>query len=281
MTVDQQPTVIIPDLHGNDQKLERTVEHFGQDMRYVITGDFIDGPRTKETVELIKEMATCMGAIVLDANHEWTLKAVFDETNPVYQRHWQDDIWRRRTAEGYAGYERGTLTSYGIDVKMPNHLAAQALKETMDNLGHLEILRGAQPYLEAPDFIAVHAGLTEEPWSEEQQKSPSDDVSPYVFQKNQLDAIAKASGNPRFSSEPVQIFDTRDRVRKVPKIASNERVLTDIGNRVLVTGHSHMSIPANERITDEGKRVRLASKLRDGEPLYVYTTWDKQVVAIN
>lgn len=206
--------------------------------------------------------------MAVKANHEWVTDAAMHESDPEEREIWLNSVWRVRPSyENMWGHEKNTLSSYGIDPRLPNEDAIRALRKEMDDAGHIDILRAMPLYYEAPGFIVVHAGLTEAPWAE---------------QKQELDAAYAeiTADEPSFASEPVQIFDKRvpseDKKRREPKYASQAYAPTNIGRRALITGHAHMSLDPEERVS--GKRVRLAGK--HGDPLFAWQSWNNEVVAV-
>lgn len=273
--VDTIDTVVIGDVHGSASKLQAIIHKYGidGDVRYVLLGDIIDGGEggvtdVMQTMDLVEGMVNDLGAVALKANHEWVLDAAMNEADPEHRDYWLNGAWRVRPRyDSMWGYEKNMLTAYGIDPRLPNDEAIKGLREEMDSLGHVDIIRTMPLYYEAPGFIVVHAGLTEAPWLEQKEE----------LDKAEAEVTAEA---PSFASEPVQIFDDRVYVgnsrRRQPKYASQSHIPTDIDGRTLVTGHAHMSLSPEERIT--GERVRLAGMHSD--PLFVWESWNNEVVAV-
>lgn len=270
MKVPETNTVVIPDLHGRVEKLEDALDHYGEDIRYVLLGDLVDGPEVKNTLDIVNFMIIELGAVAIKGKHEWVLDAALNSTDEEERRAFRHQLWRRCDSGRFKGYEDGTLASYKIEDSTPTDKAAMILRNRMTTTGHLALLREMPLFIEAPDFIAVHAGLTNEPWLDQRETLESEE--------KQL-----MTDTPSFAAEPDQLFGFRvknnDYSTHNQSIARSTEVLTDIG-RTLVTGHAHLSLSAEQRTTDNGNRIRLASKLDEGEPLFVWQSWDNQVVAI-
>lgn len=271
MKIPEADTVVIPDLHGRVEQLEDVYERYGEDVRYVLLGDIVDGTEVKHTLDIVSFMITELGGVALKGNHEYVLDAALSAADTEEQYRFRYELWRRSRKGGYTGYEQGTLSSYQIDDRAPTALAAEQLRERMKTTGHLALIREMPVIVEAPDFIAVHAGLTAEPWIKQSQD--------LEHEEKQL-----TSENPSFSEEPDQLFgqwiSKNGRTCRDQSISSSPELFTDIGGRALITGHSHINCDVEGRVSSNGQRVRLASRLDKGSPLFVYQTWDRQVVAI-
>lgn len=173
------------------------------------------------------------------------------------------DRWRHNDKR-FISYERGTLSSYGVDPRLPNEAAADALRNAMDSAGHLALLNSAELYFETDEYIVVHAGLSTTPW---------------MVQRKELDTYRQMVANRDYSAAPEQVFDTSDAHNKTHKHSTQAEAF-DATDKIVITGHAHSHLNESERVTADGKRVRLASKLAIGMPLYVWQSWDGKVVAI-
>jgi hypothetical protein len=96
------------------------------------------------------------------------------------------------------------------------------------------------------------------------------------MQRDYLDELHTLTVHPSYTFEdlPRQISDR--------SLAESIVVPADIRNKVIVSGHIHVSAGADQRSsqTPYGTRVHLASNLSLGEPLYVYESWSASVVEI-
>ncbi len=245
--------VVMPDLHGRVDKLELAVSKYqSQDVHFVQLGDFIDGGmESKETLQLLKDI----GATTLLGNHEYTLLAAIDETQDQAKEAWQD-VWKS-DSKLFLPYERNLLKSYGIVPRQPTKNAAEELTEAMQGLGHLEFLKNCRLFFEQPDFIAIHAGLTEENWQ--------------TIQRPYLEAVEQEiKHNQDYSEEPVQIFDKKWQL-------STQISASPATNKIVISGHAH-NLKSQDNVKNP-KRVKIASRLDKGFPLFVWQSWDEQVRA--
>jgi hypothetical protein len=242
-------TVIATDLHGQVLKFrELKVRYPG--VLILINGDLVDG---EDTRQLLDEVGESDNVKIGTGNHEIISRAVTQERDDDLRDIWQDR-WRHNDSR-YNKYEHKTLRSYGIDEKLPNRLAAEKLRDKMERLGHLAILNTASMYFETDEFIAIHGGLTEENWEDQKKKLDKDSIQ---MSLNNFCA-------------PSQIMDH--------DFSLSTSTSTSVTDKILITGHAHFN-PGVDRVTNEGKRVRLASKLALGAPLFVWQSWDKKVVSI-
>jgi hypothetical protein len=232
-------TVVITDIHAQSDVLQSVVETYG-DVDYILAGDSIGrGPDTARTLDIARDI----GAKLLRGNWEHLLLA-----GTVYH-----DIEARERVQKLAKYfELDELRRYAKSYEF-NPLQRQpelirSLTKAMLERGHLDMLVKAAMYHETDDFIAIHAGLTNQNW---------------IKQKRKLD-FAKAS----FDGS-MQLFDDSRFT------LSNREKAFAATDKTVITGHSHdINGP---RITAGGKRVRLASKLDAHQPLYVWQSWDQDV----
>ncbi len=232
--------VVIPDLHGHADKLEQVVQNYDKnETTFVSLGDVLDGgPAVVETVQILKGI----GAVMLLGNHEWVALAAMNDDEP-------ESVWR----EMYLKFGKKTFESYGVN-RVDRSDRILALRERMSELGHLEYIESGKLYFETPEFIAVHAGLTDELWSSQQARL------------EQIEDIRK-SGD--YSSEPDQIFDQQH------TLATERWTLSTL--KTVVSGHAH-----NRQYIDDGTstalgRVKLASNL-SRYPLFVWESWTGNVV---
>lgn len=249
MKIDSMDTVVATDIHGHSEKFTELRNRY-TGVRIIINGDIVDGEDTRRILDLIAETDN---VLVGTGNHEIITRAVTQENDRELREIWQDR-WRHNYAR-FQQYEYHTLRSYGIDEQLSNESAAEKLRDKMERLGHLSLLNSVRMYFEAEEFVVIHGGLTEDSWEE---------------QKRQLerDGIQMSLNN---YCAPEQIMDH--------DFSLSTSTSTSVTDKILITGHAHLDSSA-ERVTDNGKRVRLASKLAIGAPLYVWQSWDKKVVTI-
>ncbi len=261
MYLETADSVVFTDLHAQVDALERLYSFYGDNVRYLSGGDEIDGPDTLATLDMMRDM----GVRRVDGNHTLVTKAVVYERDPDARAGWCD-AWRP-TDPAYRPIEYKTLASYGIDPALPNDEAAAALRQRWEETGHGDFLRGNALYIETEEFIVVHAGLLNYAWSD---------------QRRHLDHIRRQHMRGDYSStpEPEQVFDVFDRTAKKYRLATQTEAFAAATGKIVITGHVHTHEGADSRTTADGKRVRLASRLALGEPLFVWQSWDHQVIAI-
>lgn len=249
MYLETMDTVVVSDLHGHDELLAKVIERY-PGVRIISNADEIDGKDSRALFDLAGEH----DILRTTGNHELVTRGSLQAIDPEVRAVWQD-MWRHDDPR-YRQYEHGTLRSYGISNELGNAAAAEKLFDKMDRLGHIALLNEARMYYETDDFIVVHAGLTELPWLE---------------QRKQLDGAGVRIQMRDFTVEPEQIMD-RD-------FSLSNGTASKATDKIVISGHAHrLSNP--ERVIDNGRRIRLASRLAIGESLYAWQSWDNEVVTI-
>lgn len=246
MSLEQIDYIVIPDTHGQYDKVAPVVEIFEPttDM-FVFLGDVVDGPNSARLIGLIRQLGD--KALTVVGNHEWALRnALTDIEDKSVLEMWRKQVW--------PGYEDRLLDSYGITRGLDWDINANRLREVMEENGDLQWLDSLPPYFETPSFIAVHAG-------------PRLDTS-WSRQANNLQRAALIYR--RLGEEPEQIFSG--------ELGTVQAVSTSIDERTFITGHTHLSLPAESRRARG--RICLASSLEEAEPLFI---WSSQlgIVTIN
>lgn len=246
--------LVVSDLHGNDRKFGQIVNHYGEDMHYVVNGDFVDGAiGTKRLMSMFDNLDTTL----IRGNHELVLMAALLDENPETRESWQD-LWLG--TPDFSGYEHNTLESYGLERSEEPSETAIILRETMHKLGHLALLKQTQMYYETENLLVVHAGLNP--------------VITWQDQRKYLDDIDANVSAGIFEEEPEQL-----RSFLLSKTVGTPKDL----DKTLVTGHTHTNKSAEERRwprnTRFPSRVFLASHLRGGAPAFAYESWSGRVKA--
>ncbi len=147
--------VVVPDPHGNVALFETICRAYGDDVQYVIAGDAVDGPGVNQ---LLDRIISVDGVLVRGNHEQYLLGSMLEaEEDAVGAERRRDivNVWR--------GIHRGTLESYSI-YGGPTPDNAHKLRDRMDALGHLALLRESPMYFEADDFVVLHADVTAEPW---------------------------------------------------------------------------------------------------------------------
>lgn len=226
---------VIPDIHGQSERLYHAFEQLDSivDM-YVILGDVINGPDTRNTIALIRSLGE--KAITIAANHEWVCRNALSTENSPETTIWRKQIW--------PFYEDRMLESYCVKQTGDWNYNAQQLREVLQSNGDLEWLNSLPPYFETDTFIALHAGpRLDTAWQE---------------QADYLDT-ASSMGRRTFE-EPEQLFSRH--------LAEISDIPESVDERIFVTGHTNPMIPIDQRIGQ--RRVRLSSNLEIGDPLYIW-----------
>jgi hypothetical protein len=253
----ERQRVVISDIHGQSELLERVVKTYGDDAHYIFAGDFIDrGPDSKGVLDIMKGLNTSR----VFGNHEFVAVAALTEARKHERTHiW---AWAWLNDDRRARLERNFLSNYGYhDVKYYHEDSLFGIKETLKKLGHYRLLLEESLYYEDDDLIVTHAGLKPEFPNWARQKADLDEFDRDI-QENHL-----------FRHIPAQTTDHN--------IATLIQVPYDTPTgRTIISGHAHLGTPLENRTrptNNGGQRVFLASRLDQGDPLYVYDVEDKKV----
>lgn len=250
MYLDTQDTVVMSDVHANVAKLERVAEIY-PGVRLIDAGDRFDGGNTSRYIQAAGEL----GVLSAIGNHEWVLAACLQEKDEQIRDLF---ISRWRPGPRYLPYEKDTLKSYGISEQQSNWQALEKLYKIMARSGHLDLLNISKVYYETDDFIVIHAGLISEDWD---------------GQKKYLDRVQNRFDNFDYIHPPKQIMDEEFTLSTF----SGDFHAT---KKTVITGHVHLKADEKQRKSPSGRHVRLASQLNKLDPLYVWQSWDGEVVAI-
>ena len=140
-------TWIIGDIHGCIRPLEQVLRQIPDSDRLVFLGDYIDrGPHPRAVVERL--LAEKERSVFVRGNHEDAMLAHFgrlDFALEFPELIGPNSHWLRANFGGQA-----TLQSYGVSPSDPWEALPAA---------HREFFEGSVFFHEAPDFVAVHAGL--------------------------------------------------------------------------------------------------------------------------
>lgn len=239
---------IVGDLHGHAELLKRATEIVDPTMVQFVVQDILDkGPEVRGCLMFAKDI----GAMALADNHNWVCgnALLYEETGAYgWLRSW------------YTSIEKDTLSSFGIKRSGNAARDATSLRARLEEDGLLHFVLDTSLYIEPEDdgFIAIHAGILPISWA---------------LQKKELDKFAVPT--ERWKVTPKQVFDERDFT-----YSTSNRVSADVTEKKVITGHNHLSLTPEERVTGEGRRIRLASKLYAGEPLYIYLTQTSEIIEV-
>lgn len=146
------PLYVIPDIHGQLEKLEGALSLIerdgGPDARIVFLGDYVDrGPDSRGVLSrLVEGLQQGRPWIVLRGNHDAMMLEALESDLPPSQRHQMG--WFNENISGE------TLASYGLTRHDPISDISAAIPPT-----HLALLRQTALWHETEDLILVHAGL--------------------------------------------------------------------------------------------------------------------------
>lgn len=238
-------TVVVSDLHGQAEKFQDVVRHYGDSAHYVINGDVFDrGPDTKGVMDIIKDLDHDF----ILGNHEWVLAGALSDVDSVRRKAWQQMLLSNTKRQRY---EMNVLSSYGLPEYSHHEDTAKALKEKLQQLGHWAILNAATMWFEDDNVFVVHAGLRGR--------------LNMAHSHQRLDAFTALHQARNYLEEPDELASF--------ELASGYEKPVDL-SKILITGHVHFRKSVNERIYYCGhkspQRVYLASYLDMGDPLFAY-----------
>lgn len=248
----KERVVAISDIHGHGEYTDALRDLYKDKIdKYVIAGDLIyGGSSPAKVMEFIKNHNT----EALLGNHDiYFLAGIKSSDNESC------DLIRSTYDDFSIGSLRKILASYQIDQYKYSSKAdiLMAIQDKMQQAGHIQIIENANLYYEDDQSIIVHAGLTQDEWD------------------NQKDQLDEDLGSMRQGHicEPIQIFDDSS------KSLSSSQSLSNVTDKNVITGHNHR-INYEERITDNGKRIHIATRLSKGEPLMAWQSWNDELVEV-
>lgn len=244
--------VIASDFHGYYEPLESLVRHYGDvPDRYVLNGDLIgQGPSTARVLDIAQDI----DADVTLGNWElYWLAGMLHQDEETRQRS-QKTVRVFSTKNHILG---AIAASYGISSRhKTREYMVEKLREEMHERGHLQLLARAAMYFEGRDFVAVHAGLTDTGLLLQKQEM-------FCARKDLLTVVDDEY------EEPPQITDLA---------LAHQTEAFGATNKTVVTGHAHT--PQGQRVTANGKRARIGSRLELHEPLHAWQSWDGEIQKI-
>ncbi|OGL32590.1 hypothetical protein A3F64_00455 [Candidatus Saccharibacteria bacterium RIFCSPHIGHO2_12_FULL_42_8] len=245
--------VVIGDLHGYYEPFEKAVDYYGDTPDgYLVNGDLIGaGPSTARVLDIAQDV----DADINIGNWElYLLAGMLHEDEETRQR-------IQQTARVFSD-EKGILSaiasSYGIATKATTHAEKiERLKEAMLEKSHLQMLARAAMYFEEKDFIVIHAGLTDAGWLLQKQEL-------FYAREDLLENTGKEDEEEY--NEPPQITSL--------SLARQQEAFQG-SRKTVITGHTHM--PQGDRVTANGARVRLGSRLELHESLFAWQSWNGEL----
>jgi len=249
---EQQKTVVMTDVHGYVDKLWLAADCYGDDVGYVMGGDFINkGPDSKGVMDILAELED---VVLVSGNHEWALMAALSEGDPERRRAWLERVWLR--ASNNDGTESHFLASYGIRAYRRAEDVRAATLERLQELGHYPMFEDMELYYEDGEMIVVHAGL-----------------DPQVSWKKQRDELDDAKDLQRESVFLHHIKQLNSR-----RLSREVKRPKDV-DKTLVTGHARPRRTDRRiwRNSSRAARVMLDSALSAGNDMLVYESWSGSI----
>lgn len=249
-----KPTYVVSDLHGQADKFEGVVGQLGVNAHWVINGDALDrGEKAKELLDIFLQIDNLE---LLPGNHEWAYLGGLTSIDPTARAVWQEALFSPSLRNRI---EKNVLRSYDISRHYDPEGTAKALKEKMQELGHLSLLQSSQIYYEDDELFVIHAGLK------------SEMTMPQIYHR--LDALQAKHDAHLYDDEPDELFSFR--------LANDYSVPRGLG-KLLITGHVHSNKTAEERLYcppnyRQATRAFLGSYLDMDNPLFVYDSQEKIV----
>lgn len=149
--------LIIGDVHGSYDKLEKLVSTVHQGEQLVFLGDYIDrGKDSRKVLEFIQQKQL-EGAILLRGNHEQMFLDFLNKPE-------EDNMYYL----GQGGIQ--TFESFGLMGFDAEYLAEQ-FKQRHSDL--YELIKATEYYFETDDYIFVHAGIS--PFEDDWKNTPEED----------------------------------------------------------------------------------------------------------
>ncbi|HVX48103.1 MAG TPA: metallophosphoesterase [Candidatus Saccharimonadales bacterium] len=240
------------DVHGYSEKLLLAAEHYGDDVRYVMGGDFINkGPDSRGVMDTLAELED---VVLVSGNHEWALMAALSEEDPERRRVWLERAWLRTPHS--SGTESHFLASYGIRHYRRMEDIRKATAERLQELEHYALFEGMELYYEDDGMVVVHAGL-----------------DPKTSWQKQRASLDKAKNMQR-----QHVFARNIKQLNSRKLSREVRRPKDM-DETLVTGHARPH-RTDRRIWRSGTqvvRVMLDSALSAGNDMLVYESWSGSI----
>lgn len=232
MNISEGDYVVVGDLHGRAEKLRTVADYYGDRIDGIIlTGDIVDGPDTKATLDL----AMSIGAHCVASNHGEHLVTAMAHPDEEMRYMIATTTWPR--------VQKDVLSSYSIYPTTSTPRSAQLLRQKMEEVGHFEYLWNAPGYIEGTDFVVLHADVASRPWDD---------------QKTELDNyIQTRMWNFERGQMPEQFGEGISRV--------DEANLAACGlQKTLISGHFHMrSRDEAWRTLSNGQHKLIATHLND------------------
>jgi Calcineurin-like phosphoesterase len=247
--------VVVADPHATVPVFEAVCNTYGDDVQYIVNGDIVDGPDTRRLIDRI----ISVGGKVVRGNHEQYLLGAMleseDEPGGAERRRDIVDLWRN--------IHEGTLESYSI-YSGPTPGSAIRLRDKMDELGHLALLRDSELYFEGNDFVVVHADITTKSWE---------------AQKAQLDAEKARNLNGQYWGFSKNYLMPQQLGEQQTSINTANMARAGLTKR-LISGHFHLNTrDLTRRSFNDGQHLLIAGGHNQGFAV-VYESWTGQMRVI-
>lgn len=254
--------VFVADRHGRADLQCAVRRQFGEDVLYVFVGDHVDG--LSDEAHLLKDMQEMYDPKRPNAvlgNHDYDrIQAVLaaqaiDKGQATDETQSYVDMWTRSRRYGQLA-----LQAYNVSPHKYRDAVSQvmALYERMQQAGGLfDFLCDMPLYYEDDKHIAIHAGLTSEPWEQ---------------QRRRLDEVKQLMVAGELGLDPPQLYS------HALGHQSDAFTATD---KIVISGHSPIDNDVQERISGDGRRVRLDRKIWDASgKIFVYHGGERAVMPV-
>lgn len=255
MSRDGEKYVVVADPHGNAPLFEAVCRTYGDDVQYIVAGDAVDGPDVRGLLDRI----VSVNGLLIRGNHEqYLLGSMLEseaEPHGAEQRRDIVNIWK--------SIHQGTLESYG-HYGGPTPANALRLRDKMDKLGHLALLRESPLYFETDDFVVLHADVTAQTWED---------------QKAVLDAeFARNAGGSYWGWSDSYLMPQQLGEQQTSIYAINV-VRSGLSKRLL-SGHFHLDTKDLDIRSYNGGQHLLLAGGHDRDFAVVYESWTEQMRVI-
>ncbi len=260
---------IISDVHTRDDLLKEALSLPGMP---AMLGDLVDGiGNEKETLKMARYLFDPNYPNIGAGNHETERIQVVNAAMhikegmapPEFEQY--VDAWVNAPRMG-----RYALASYSVSLRKYKTGVdrVMAMYDRMQEDKLFDFLLSLPAFLELSDYedpankqrgvIAIHAGMTDDPW--QQQRS---DLKRFTRELRMGDV----------GQMPPQIYS--------PNLARTPAGFSAT-KKTVVTGHVPLEMPLHQRITADGKRVRLGSPIKhvSESPLFTYNTKNREVIPV-
>lgn len=260
---------IIGDTHTRDDLLKAALSLPGKPL---LIGDMVDGPGDEiETLKMAKDCFDTDDPNIILGNHEADRIQVVSAAMCIMEGKAPEeytqivDAWVKAPWMG-----RCALNNYDVSARRYKTSVDKVMQiyERMEKQGLFTFLLNLPAFIELPDTekptskqngtIAIHSGLTDENWPD---------------QRRELNRFVRELRLGNVGQAPDQLYAFGP-ARSPAGFKSTDKTV--------VTGHVSLELTPEQRITADGRRVRLGSPIKHAgfNTLYTYNTAAKEVIPV-